>query len=127
GQARMLSQVLGESFGRGGAACRPLVPREGLSESLVDPALARSSALGAEIRFGSRLRAVAQARSRVTALDFDDGRVELAGDDGVVLAVTAPVAARLLPGLTVPEEFRAILNAHYKIAARSTTPLFMGL
>ena len=119
--------MLGESFGRGGAACRPLVPREGLSESLVDPALARLSALGVEIRFGSRLRVIAQAGSRVTALDFDDGRVELAGDDGVILAVTAPVAARLLPGLTVPEEFRAILNAHYRSVAPATTPLFIGL
>ena len=127
GQARLLSHVLGESFGRGGAACRPLVPREGLSESLVDPALARLSALSVEIRFGSRLRAIAQAGSRVTALDFDDGRIELAGDDGVVLAVTAPVAARLLPGRTVPEEFRAILNAHYGSIAPATTPLFIGL
>lgn len=127
GQARLLSRVLGESFAQGGAACRPLVPREGLSESLVDPALARLAALGATVRFGSRLRAVEQAGSRVTALDFDEGRVELGQGDAVVLAVTAPVAARLLPGLTVPDEFRAILNAHYRIAPPSGAALFVGL
>jgi len=127
GQAQLLSRVIGESFGRGGAACRPLVPRDGLSESLIDPALARLASLGAVVRLGSRLRGIGQSGSRVTALDFDDERVELGSDDAVVLAVTAPVAARLLPELTVPDEFRAILNAHYRIAASAQAPLFVGL
>ncbi|HLJ18542.1 MAG TPA: hydroxysqualene dehydroxylase HpnE, partial [Stellaceae bacterium] len=127
GEARLLGRVIGESFGRGGAACRPLVPRDGLSESLIDPALARLASLGAEVRFGSRLRAIETTGSRVTALDCDDGRVELGERDAVVLAVTAPVAARLLPALTVPDEFRAILNAHYRIAAPADAPLFVGL
>ncbi|HXA69865.1 MAG TPA: hydroxysqualene dehydroxylase HpnE [Stellaceae bacterium] len=127
GQALLLSRVLGESFGRGGAACRPLVPREGLSESLIDPALARLSMLGASVRLRARLRAVDPAGSRLSALDFDDGRVELGPEDAAVLAVTAPVAARLLPGLTAPDEFRAILNAHYRIGAPADAPLFIGL
>jgi hydroxysqualene dehydroxylase len=127
GQAQMLSRVLRESFGRGGAACRPLVPREGLSESLIDPALARLGGLGTTVRLRTRLRAVEAAGSRVSALDFDDGRVELGPGDAAVLAVTAPVAARLLPGLAVPDEFRAILNAHYRISAPAHAPLFIGL
>ena len=127
GQARLLSRVIGESFGRGGAACCPLVPREGLSESLIDPALATLAALGAKVRLGSRLRALETSATRVTALDFDEGRLELAQADAVVLAVTAPVAARLLPNLNVPDEFRAILNAHYRIAAPADSPLFVGL
>jgi hydroxysqualene dehydroxylase len=127
GQARLLARVLGESFGRGGAACRPLVPRDGLSESLIDPALARLATLGATVRLGSRLRAVEASGTRIAALDFDHGRVELAQGDAVVLAVTAPVAARLLPGLTAPDEFRAILNAHFRVAAPAGAPLFVGL
>ena len=43
GAAVLLARVLRESFGAGGGACRPLVPREGLSESLVEPALDRSA------------------------------------------------------------------------------------
>jgi len=127
GQAELLNRVIGESFGRGGAACRPLVPREGLSESLIDPALARLAALGATFRFGSRLRGIEASRTRVTALDFDDARVALGAGEAVVLAVTAPVAGRLMPGLTVPDEFRAILNAHYRIAGPADSPLFVGL
>ncbi|HTZ77579.1 MAG TPA: hydroxysqualene dehydroxylase HpnE [Stellaceae bacterium] len=127
GSASLLGHLLGESFGRGGAACRPLVPRVGLSESLVDPALARLQTLGAPVRFGSRLRAISEDGTRVTVLDFDDETVELDVADRVVLAVTAPVAGRLLPGLTVPDAFRAILNAHYRVAAPPDAPLFVGL
>jgi squalene-associated FAD-dependent desaturase len=127
GEARLLSRVIGESFGRGGAACRPLVPREGLSESLIDPALARLAVLGVAVHFASRLRTIGSTKTRVAELDFDDGRVELGRDDAVVLAVTAPVAARLLPDLTVPDEFRAILNAHYRIATPADAPIFVGL
>jgi squalene-associated FAD-dependent desaturase len=127
GAAVLLSRVLRESFGAGGAACRPLVPREGLSESLIDPALARLAALRAELRLGSRLREVAFAEARATVLAFDERSEDLAREDAVVIAVTAPVAARLLPGLVAPDEFRGIVNAHYRLTAVPALPLFVGL
>lgn len=127
GSAALLGRVLSESFGQGGAACRPLVPREGLSESFVEPALEHLKALGAEIRLGSRLRSLAFTEKRVASLDFDTGAETLAADDSAVLAVTAPVAQRLLPELTVPDEFRAIVNAHYRVAAPEDAPLLIGL
>jgi hydroxysqualene dehydroxylase len=127
GTASLLGRVLRESFGAGGAASRPLVPRDGLSESLIEPALDRLHALGAELRFGSRLRAIEFAGERAMLLGFDEGGESLSIDEAVVLAVTAPVAARLVPDLVVPDEFRAIVNAHYRIAAPATAPLFVGL
>ncbi|HUC64276.1 MAG TPA: hydroxysqualene dehydroxylase HpnE [Stellaceae bacterium] len=127
GAASLLGRVLRESFGAGGAASRPLVPRDGLSESLVEPALDRLHALGAELRFGSRLRAIEFAGERAALLGFDDGGESLAADEAVVLAVTAPVAARLVPDLIVPDDFRAIVNAHYRIAAPAAASLFVGL
>ena len=93
GSARLYWRILSETLGRGAAACRPLVPREGLSESLVDPALAALlRGRGAEIRFSARLRSIGFAADRVTELDFDGGIVELADGDEVVLAV--PAASR---------------------------------
>lgn len=127
GSAQLLGQILRETFGRGGAACRPLVPHEGLSESLVDPALARLKTLGAEIRLGSLLRAIEDDGTSATALVFDGERVELGPQDTLVLAVTAPVAARLMPEITVPNEFRAIVNAHYRIQAPPGSPPFIGV
>jgi squalene-associated FAD-dependent desaturase len=125
--AALLWRVMAESFGAGGAALRPLVPRDGLSESFIDPALAFLARHGASIRFGARLRAVTLAGERAAALDFDDGPVPLDAEDRLVLAVPAPVAVRLLPEITAPSAFRAIVNAHYRFAVPADKPLFIGL
>jgi squalene-associated FAD-dependent desaturase len=127
GSARLLARVLRETFGRGGEACRPLVPRDGLSESLIEPALAMLQGRGAALRFGRRLRAIDVGDQRITALRFEDGDEVLAADQAVVLAVPAPVAPRLLPDIVAPDEFRAILNAHFRVAAPDRSPLFVGL
>jgi squalene-associated FAD-dependent desaturase len=125
--ARLFWQVLRETLGRGGEACRPLVPREGLSESFVDPALARLRALGAKIRFGARLRSVEFAADRATALGFDGNAVTLGDADQIVLAVPAATAARLVPQLTVPEDHAPIVNAHFRVEPPPGMPLFAGL
>lgn len=127
GSARLLARVLTETFGAGGAACRPLVPREGLSESLVDPALAVLKSRGAVPRFGRRLRAVEGNGDRITVLRFEDGDETVAEDRAVILAVPPPVATRLLLEIAAPDEFRAILNAHFRIAVPERMPLFVGI
>lgn len=127
GSARLFWRVLVETLGRGGAACRPVMPREGLSESFVDPALAWLAARGAEIRFGTRLRALGFSGNRVTELEFDDGTIALSPSDAVILAVTAAVAARLVPGLVVPDDYAPIVNAHYRCALPAGAPPFIGV
>jgi len=59
GSARLFWQVLVETLGRGGMACRALVPRLGLSESLIDPALAFLRRGGAEIHLFAAVRRAA--------------------------------------------------------------------
>jgi squalene-associated FAD-dependent desaturase len=113
--ARLLHAIMRETFRRGGAACRPLVPRIGLSENLVEPALAFLAARGTELRLGARLRRIGFAGAAVTGLDFGDGAMALGTDDQVVLALPAPVAVDLVEGLVAPTEFRAIVNAHYRV------------
>jgi squalene-associated FAD-dependent desaturase len=116
--AILLRPVIAETFLAGAGACRPLLPKEGLSESFVDPALAFLEASGATLRFNARLREIREEEGWVVALD--DEPVER-----VVLAVPPSVATRLLPGLAAPDEFRAIVNAHYRVAADG--PPFIGL
>jgi hydroxysqualene dehydroxylase len=125
--ARLFWHVLAETLGRGGAACRPLVPREGLSETLVDPALASLRARGADIRFGARLRALNFGSDRVAGLGFEADTVELGTNDLLILAVPATVAARLVPPLTVPDTFSPIVNAHFRYTASSDSPPFIGM
>ncbi|HZK89809.1 MAG TPA: hydroxysqualene dehydroxylase HpnE [Stellaceae bacterium] len=127
GSAILFWRILRETLGRGAAACRPLVPREGLSESFVDPALAMLRASGAQLRFAARLRAIHFHGRRADELNFDNGLVDIGDRDQVVLAVPAPVAARLVPDLTVPDDHAPIVNAHYRIAPPAGMPLFAGL
>lgn len=122
-----LMQVLRETFGRGGAACRPLAPSEGLSESLVDPALARLGALGGQTRLGSRLRALEIEGDRIGRLIFDQGEEALDNGDAAVIAVPASIAGRIVPSLSAPDEFRPIVNAHFRVTASPETPLFVGV
>jgi squalene-associated FAD-dependent desaturase len=125
--ARLFWQILKETLGRGGAACRPLVPRDGLSETFVDPALARLRAQGVKIRFATRLRALQFGLDDVTGLVFDAGPVRLSRGDSLILAVPAAIAARLVPGLTVPDAYSPIVNAHFRCAVPAGSPYFVGM
>ncbi len=125
--AFLASAIVRETFAAGGEACRPVVAVEGLSAAFIDPALAFLRTKGAEISFGAKLRGLTFAENRVAALDFGGAPVVLGPDDKVVLAVTAPVAADLLPGLQAPGEFRSIVNAHFAIAPPKDMPLLTGV
>lgn len=115
--ARLMGEIFADTFGLGGGALHPIFPKEGLSESLVDPAIAAIQRKGGEIRFAQRLRALRFEGDCASALDFGRGEIALETDDAVVLAVTAAVALDLLPGLTAPDAFSAIINAHFKVEA----------
>ncbi len=126
--AALAAGVIRESLAKGGAACRPLIAVEGLAEAFVEPALATLKDRGVEIRFDHRLRALEMDKSRVAGLDFaDDAPVPLEPGDAVILAVTAPVAATLVPGLTVPTVFRSIVNAHFRTNPPPGLPTMLGM
>jgi predicted NAD/FAD-dependent oxidoreductase len=103
------------------------VPRDGLSETFVDPALAHLREQGSEVRFGALLRALSFGTDRVAELVFDSGSIELGRDDSLILAVPAPVAARLVPALAVPDAYSPIVNAHFRCMPQAGSPLFVGV
>ena len=113
--ARLLWLVVRESFAKGAAACRPYVARHSLSDTFVDPALAMLAARGGEAHFGQRLRALELADAGVTALTFGERRIAIGTADAVVLALPPGNTAELVPGLTVPEDSRPIVNAHIRL------------
>ena len=120
--ARLLWLVVRATFARGEAACRPLIARDGLATSFVDPAVAAVRAGGGEIGFNRRLRAVIFSGNRAQSLDFGETQVPLADGDRLVLAVPPPVAAALLPNLQAPQDMRPIVNAHIRLPAPPALP-----
>lgn len=127
GSSALAAQLVRETLVAGGQACRPLIAASGLSDVLIDPAVARIAEKGGEVRLRHELRKLIVEHGRATALDFGDDTVLLEEQDAVVLAVPAYAAAGLVPGLTVPTDFRPILNAHFRIAPPKDFPRLIGV
>ncbi len=126
GSARLMWAVMAETLLLGGSHCVPCFPAEGLSESFIDPGVARVTALGGTVRTGHRVPALRIEDGRVTGLGGPDP-VSVGADEAVVLAVPAPAAAGMLPGLSVPDEHEAILNLHFRMEAPAGEAGFVGV
>jgi hydroxysqualene dehydroxylase len=127
GSARLAGAIIRETLAAGGRACRPLVAREGLGSTLIEPALGALAQRGAKVRMEHQLREMRFAGGRIKALDFSDETIALGAGDAVALAVPPYAAASLVPGLDVPTEFCAIVNAHFGIEPPARQPLILGV
>jgi squalene-associated FAD-dependent desaturase len=125
--SRLMWAVVEGSLLKGAASCVPLVPRIGLSESFIDPAIAWLSARGGRLLLSHRVAALECQADQVTGLRGADGVAEVAAGEQVVLAVPAWVASGLLPLLPTPKAFESILNIHFQIAADPGPAGFVGL
>jgi hydroxysqualene dehydroxylase len=127
GSAALAAAIVRETLARGGKACRPLIARDGLGPVFIEPALRFLASRNALVRFGHRLRALEIAQDRIAALDFGEDKIALGADDRVILAVPPVVAADMVPELEVPTEFRAIVNAHFRVAPPTALPPITGV
>ena len=127
GSALLAGAMLRETLAAGGMACRPLIAVDGLSACFIEPALAYLAAHNATVRLGQRLRGVEFAAKRAIGLDFGPHQTRLAEDDAVILAVPSFAVQELLPDIETPDEFRAIVNAHFRIAPSADQPMILGV
>ena len=127
GAARLAGAIVRETLAVGGRACRPLIAREGLGATLIEPALALLQQRGTTVRFEHQLRAMRFSAERVEALDFGGETIALNKDDAVVLAVPPYAATSLISGLEAPTEFRAIVNGHFRIEPPADLPPILGV
>lgn len=125
--AALAGAVIRETLAKGGRAYRPRIAHPTLSAAFVDPALAYLGSKGAPVSLGERCRRIVFDRNRAIALEFPERTVPLADEDRVILAVPPWAAQELVPGLEAPNEFRAILNAHFKLAAPADAPMMLGV
>jgi squalene-associated FAD-dependent desaturase len=122
GSARLLRAALGESFARGAAACRPLIARTSLAQSLIEPALKFLRHHGGTVAFGHRLRAVGMDRQRAHCLDFGQHHVELGPGERAILALPPGQVTALLPDIAAPQASHAIVNGHFRLPAPVRLP-----
>ena len=117
GSAELAAAVLRETLARGGKAFRPRIAQPSLGAAFVEPALAYLAAHGGAVRLGRRARALRLDQDRLAGAVMSDGEIEIGPDDKVILATPPWTAKELIPELTVPDEFRGILNGHFKTDA----------
>lgn len=126
--AKLASAVLEGSLLRGGRASAPRIAMPNLDAAFIGPALRWLEAHGAAIQFGARLRAIVMDDKRVTALDWGNGPVPVAEDEAVVMAVPPWVAKSLLPSISTPDAFHAIVSGHFaSVAPPPNVPLMLGV
>ena len=113
--AALAGAVLRETLAKGGRFYRPRIAHPTLAAAFVDPALAYMQSKNAEVQLGTRLRGITLGRRNALALELGNAAVPLARNDAVVLAVPPWVAKDLIPTLTAPDDFRAIVNAHFRM------------
>jgi squalene-associated FAD-dependent desaturase len=127
GDATLASGVIAETLAKGGRAYRPRIAEPTLSAAFIEPALETLTGQGASVRLSRRLRAMTFDGDQVRALAFSDGVVELSPQDQVILATPPWIAADLIPQLSVPTEFRAIINGHFRMAPPPGAPAMIGV
>jgi squalene-associated FAD-dependent desaturase len=127
GSSALARAILRETLALGGAACRPLIARDGLGPAFIEPALKFLEARGVSVRLKHEARALRLDGSRVTAIDFGGDTAALAEGDRAILAVPPYAASALVPGLVVPTKFRAIVNAHFRTEVPPDCPPMIGV
>ena len=125
--ACLLTPVVNETLLAGGQACEPIFPRDGLSETLIDPAIAFIEAHNGVLQTSCLVSALTRANNRITAITTTTGDVAISPADTIILATPPWITANLLPETSVPTEFQAILNVHFGITATPNQSGFIGL
>jgi len=114
--AALAGAVIGETLARGGRAYLPRIAQGGLSAAFVDPALAFLASRGAVVRLGQRVRGLRFEGARADTIELATGAIVLGAGDAMILATPPWVSQALVPGLTAPDRFSAIVNAHFGFA-----------
>jgi squalene-associated FAD-dependent desaturase len=125
--AALAGAVIRESLARGGEAYRPRVAHPTLSAAFIDPALEFLAARGGTVRFGQPVRGLTFTDDRIIGLTTAEGETAVRADDGVVLATPPWISQDLVPNLTVPDEFNAIVNGHFRFASPRPLKPIVGL
>lgn len=113
--ASLMKPVIMETMAKGGLACRPVLAKRGLGYSFAEPAITYLKDKNAQVIFGKRCKKVELTNNKLSKLIFDDEEILLSKDDIVISSVPPNIVSELFDFIPVPDEFRSILNIHYRL------------
>jgi hydroxysqualene dehydroxylase len=91
--------------------------------AFVEPAIEFLRSHGGTVMFAHQLRKLVFADGRVCGLDFGDSTTAIGPEDAVVVALPPYAAGSIIPGLQTPVEYRAIINAHFRLSPEGIAPM----
>jgi squalene-associated FAD-dependent desaturase len=109
-------KVIAKTLAKGGKFSRPLIARETLADTFVEPGLAFVTARGGALRLGTRIKRLDYAGDRVVGLASDSAEEVWEEGDRVIMAAPPAIAERLVRGLETPGADEPIVNAHFATA-----------
>lgn len=125
--AFLAGAVIRGSLLKGGNACIPLIA-DGLSSIFIDPAIEFITKHGAQLQLNQRIRHIEYVADKAVRLDTSVGEpIALAAHDIVIYAAPASGVSVMLPGLSAPDAYNSILNAHFAIAPPPDFPRILGV
>lgn len=113
--ASLMKPVITETMAKGGLACRPVLAKRGLGYSFAEPALTYLQQKDAEVHLGTRCKKVELTDNKLSKLILDDVVLSLSENDIIISAVPPNIAGELFDFVQTPDEFRSILNIHYRL------------
>ena len=118
----LLWSVILKTFARGGKYCLPCQPKEGLSQTFINPATDWLKKRKINIKFKCLLKRVEIKGERITKLFFSKDSVIIKKHDYVVLAIPPNNLPKLLKGIKVPKNNNAIINIHFRLKKSNQLP-----
>ena len=117
GSADLAGAIVRETLAKGGRAYRPRIAEPTLAAAFIEPALKLLDRhASSRVRLNHRLRSLEFDGARVVGLNVGGETIAVAQGDQVILAVPPWIAQTLVPGVKAPDEFRAIVNGHFRVA-----------
>ena len=129
--AILLWAAVVRTFLGGEKACRPLLARHNLGDTLITPALECLKKRGVDVHYSTSIKALKTVDDRVISLTSSRGDVAVNPADQVIIATPPEMSKSLLPTLTTPQSHNVIINIHFSMKGRQLPlPLslpFLGL
>ncbi len=130
GSASSIWIMISKTLLKGQEFCYPLIPLEGLSSSLVEPALKHLEKNNVFAEYSKRLTAITSEAGLITSITINKNQIKLNKDDLIILTIPPKQVSTLLPDISVPTQSNTIVNIHYRIDDRPLLPTsgnFIGL
>lgn len=125
--AALMKPVITETMAKGGLACRPVLAKEGLGYSFAEPAITYLKQKNTQVMMGTRCKAVTLTDNTISKLILDGAEIILKNGDSVISAVPPNIVEELFDFIHTPNEFRSILNIHYRLEKKPNIAPITGL